>query len=989
MLLRTEWSLDKCERFLESNLRGKTLIGEVELDQNDVRRLGALLGQVIATHSVHDTQKRVDDVWRQWPCCVACFTVGVFAHWYAPAEAGTPKFWPHIDRLLGVVLNASSQEMWRLWFEGFLRRRKMPTFERVPGQRMVKRVRIHAVLTAEGAKRLFSYIVEPAVRQNLDQEELSAENTLRELNVGCPPLRKPERDFLLYGEHVADDILERCCELYRAAAEGQEEAASSGLPERVIQAFQEWREHRKLIKGDGDRARVQRPYLRLDDYGNVVVALPTMSISPELHGVTVTITPEANTAHDEQDDPVPINIDRHASSTIENDIPLQTPASEYAVKWAAFDKTGSERVFRHNRVRALRDLDAIPWMAFRADGDECRYIERRTVPRGTVWLLHPSGALVKGIPLLAGEELGEPHAKPLDKLDELEPEGWSGFVAACYSTEAFSELRIVLADREVDEVYVPVDIEPRIVLHARLKGLHVDGMPVLSQPPVVDASGARDLMAFVRCLEPDRDAELLRRPIDEFATELDGRVGMFEMWARGRLGIRSQTVRFVLVSGMQVKWKRSLYPPGNAEPIELRVSAPSLKTVESAEKAVKIHRDAGAFRITAPPDTRQITLSAVFHTATDTPWNVILKATIPRILVGEGREYVSSLGVESISIQSSTLRSGRELYLWIAVEPTPAEWRATVVVLPLGCTAPLSGRAKGKVNLRQWYDSIVRQKRNQRIILNAVVDGRQFDEVALGTITLVPELKRLDVEGRRDGVRVKYQLDGPEVPCVLRIVHLDYPWSPPRRVELSADRRSGQCYLPADLPPGSCHFQLIPEGGQESTIRVPLCSGLVCDVPPVPGATPATRPATDQFEKFLARKVARLWTEIWNLGQEFNHKRAMEADAEMRSLVRCKAGKLDVPKDGWKKVAFLALWWWQQAHATGQPAAITYAKRAVRLLAQLFIRSPLEGKHLIGALQGLVAKVDARNKAVMGELVEFVKEEAYLCLRRNRDCSIR
>jgi len=968
MILQAEWSLYQCEKFLQNKLCGKTLIGEVEVDEQDVRKLGALIGREIEAAVASSAKDRVPQVWRQWPCCAACFTVGVFAHCYAASEEDSPSFWPHINELSGVSLSTGQQNMWRMWFEGFLRRRDMQTFERVPGPRMVKRVRIHAVLTSEGAKRVFEHVVEPAVQRGLDQEELSAENMLRELSVKSPPLRKPEYHFLLYGEGVADDILKRCCELYRAAADGDEVAQWSGLPERVIRAFDEWRVGRRLTRGAVQRAR--RPYLRLDDYGDVVMVLPPLPVSPKVDTVTATVVPVLDGSRAGDPVEVELTIDRHIGATAEvNDVELDVPASEYLVEWSAFDTDGNEHTLKKDHVYGLRDAEKVPWMAFRADDEQWRYVATRTVPRGEVWLLHPPGVPVKGIRFSSGEGLAEPHPQPVPKVQEAEATLWPDFEIARYATEGFAELRIGSGEREA---YVPVDLAPRIVLDAQVKGTEVEGTPVVAAPPVVDAAGAHELVAFVRRIEPDTGEELLRLSIDELSQALAGQAGLFEMWVRGRLGVRSRTMRFALIPDVAVRWRRSLYLPGNGEPVEFWLSAAGLVMTGKVEGASRVRPEAGSFRITAPPDARRIVLYAKIQPSNGSPWETALELTVPRVWAGIGRERTPVLGTQRVRVDTASLRSGRELYLWLAVQPTPTRIEAEVVLAPLGRTSALQGRGKGKINLRRWHDELVQQNHNQAIILRATIDGEQFEGIPLGEIVLLPRLKRLTPKADLDGIEVSYRLEGPEVPCTIQIVHLDYPWLSVQRVQVEASDRRGTFRLPPELPPGQCLFWIVDHGAPHQ--QGPAAEWLsetvqISTLPPPLGGKLTGAVKVHRFDEFLATKVGAVWADVWNRGAAFDSDAALRASAEMARLARA---KVTVPHDGWNKVASLALWWWLQARATGQPTALVYAKLAVRRLVQLFVISRHEGQRLVAALQHLKARVTPTTRPAMDELIEFV-----------------
>ncbi len=398
-------NLAECERALAGELAGKTLIGEAPLDAEDVRRLGSLFCRLNSPVQL----------WRQFPFCAACFTTGIFSHFY------DDKYWPHF-REWYLELSGAEETDWRDAFEGFLKRYGLPAFHHVDGQRFLRHVRIHALIPANGVERLFEHVVRPAVMRGLDDGEWTAAEILRELGVSYPQLHRPEENFLNYGGHVADDVLGRCMTLYRRSVQGSVGDDTLDLPQWLVDAFREWMEGQPL-PSTPLQALAERPqvYLRLSLDSAAITLVVAQLPSEWRSGRTMNVFAETESDTYRLIAAKRVEVDPFVRQTEARfELPLETVAPRYRVEWRKSDDECST-------VEGVRGFlgSGVRWAAFAANDPENRLIRQQYVPRGEVWVVCPTDACVKTVRMDSRE------AAPAQCLESFGLDGIGGMSALC------------------------------------------------------------------------------------------------------------------------------------------------------------------------------------------------------------------------------------------------------------------------------------------------------------------------------------------------------------------------------------------------------------------------------------------------------------------------------------------------------------------------------------------------------------------------------
>ncbi len=975
MVLDQDWALTDCEEELERQIGSgrKALLGEVELGEDEVHHLGRLLGDALRSRTPGARLDPGGDgdcvrrVWQQWGYCAACLTVGVFTlNW---EEEG--HFWPALGKELGVKLRQSHQTSWREWFEGFLSRSDLPSFWRVPGQRLMKQVRIHAALPYEGAKRVFQQVVVPALERELPLDDLSAGEVLDMLGLTETALRRPAHDFLRYGDQVADDLLRRCAQLCREALMVGNVGDHLGLPDRVVRAFEDWLCEERARGRPGPRLaeqseRVPRPFLQFDDWGDVVLVLPPRPVGKGVLGVWAQVgVPDGGGGQESLN--CELIIDAHKAETREQHIVVPQPADKYEVAYCEVGEAAN-RVARDTvRLSGVWQEGGLEWVAFDGDG---RRIASHVLPRREVWFLGPSGAELLGVPKDGAE--GEAAVEPIERMPL---NSWAGWSAMLVDTSALRALVIRQGAR--DCVRIGVDISPRLTLEP-LRGVTSEGRPVLGQPPCCEEAEVVGVSVDVEDLDLGSPGVRQVFPPEELPERLRGRAGAFRVTVRGRLGRRSRT-EFALLPAATVRFAERLWAPSGERPVKVYLGSPALRKAQTNAPQVRVRRVGDEHVVTAPWDARRIHLNAtIADGAHDALKELALDVAVPRVLVALGgpRLEESRLGLDHVKVDSEDIASGRDLVLWVAIHPRPERasgWEATLRTEPQGWR--MQGTRRGSriaFDLNAWRDALKGLPRSQELWVDVTVGTKDPVPAQVGSLVLTPVLRRVSCETRQSVVRLlSYQVEGPEVEAKLRLTCFTYPWLPDFTCSLPRDDRGrGSVELPQELPAGEyvCEVlcgadearDLVPDPAKGRRVNVPFALGVAFSDEP--------------FQRYL-RRVADLWAPTWTLSDDmlsFDLDEAQRADAEARQMGQtgtlCPSNAEDL-----RATAILMLWWMKQAQGAEHPLSTMYARLAVRHLMSNLCSDTRTSEALLKCVQQIAQEAGPASKTAARELLEFVQ----------------
>lgn len=257
--------LDDWENQLKDRVgEGDLLLGELGLGEQDLSQIGQLLAN---TEFLHLRQKRrsIEETLRpvasQWPLTYALYLVleGVYNY-----DSG--DYWDGPSKRLGLQSGHTSQ-CGRLFLK-ILAENNLPTFERSGGHTYLTPILLHGGIPNDLLFDFFNFLWQHEKRPHsiaLDAQSLlqlwreQADDYFRYLP-------KPARRFLEDGDLVAEDLVDRCLDLFDTDSPEETEVLVD-LPPRIIRAYWLWRDKESIqARSAAPRIRLQKPILTITPY---------------------------------------------------------------------------------------------------------------------------------------------------------------------------------------------------------------------------------------------------------------------------------------------------------------------------------------------------------------------------------------------------------------------------------------------------------------------------------------------------------------------------------------------------------------------------------------------------------------------------------------------------------------------------------------------------------------------------------------------------
>lgn len=267
-----QWENKLCRVIGEGDL----LLGELEHSRSDLDEIGVLFRNTVFLQ-LRRNQYNIDEALRyirsQCPLTFAFYLVleGIYHY-----ESG--DFWHGPREQLGIQQN-HTYRCGQLYLD-ILVKHNLPTFEQSGGQTYVTPILLHGGIPNDHLERFFDFLLRYEVQPH--RIAVNAEDLLsvwrREPGAHLIYLSKPIQRFLRFGGNVATDFVARCLELFNVTTE--DETFEFDLPERVRQAFWQWREkHEEQLQ-----KRLSRPPIRLQK--------PILTIAPYSTGISLYLPPQ-------------------------------------------------------------------------------------------------------------------------------------------------------------------------------------------------------------------------------------------------------------------------------------------------------------------------------------------------------------------------------------------------------------------------------------------------------------------------------------------------------------------------------------------------------------------------------------------------------------------------------------------------------------------------------------------------------------------------
>lgn len=523
------------EQTWERLLRGCSLVAEAKIKDAHSEQVAKVLGKVYAHWTARG--RRVADIFRNWPACVAVAVTGVAVRSY---EQGT--FWPYFWRALGYPGDVEDQTVWGQGFVAALAKLGLPTFPDMP-MSYLGPILMHTGIPTFCLEDYFRLLLQRRVREpGLDAESFLAWATAPGCEHRLYGLDVPARRFLEHGTDYALDFVERSLDLLERLQDPALDLDGVGLPERVVARARELAAEGRLDLTARPRSRTgltgrwERPRIALDPFGRgVEVVLPAISDTPDGLAVwNVTAAGTTATVH---------------SRAQWAGVSEAAPTTTYALPRPVLSVTVSLAGWDHRIELPVVDPD-FPMLVFAEDG--------RLLPAGlplppdTVWVVHPDTT-----------EL-EPDG-PLQIIVEGElPLGWAGWRLR---QVALTEARALgLADVPGNKRPVRGHTRPRILVKDRVPGVTTPyGSPVHAAPPEIwlpgQAGVQTDWLVEVRRSDNGETVVSRRFEISASTTVTDlweelprPLVGSFDITVRGPLARGARRTVF-LAEGLEVTYR--------------------------------------------------------------------------------------------------------------------------------------------------------------------------------------------------------------------------------------------------------------------------------------------------------------------------------------------------------------------------------------------------------------------------------------------------
>lgn len=367
-------SLDEWEVDLRSQIAQVELIGELDLTEDIAAELGRLIRSLIDrygdSHATHWLEK-------YYPSCLAVYLV---AHGISGYSHG--GFWSKVRETTRLKTDNYGWR-WGQIFEEFLRRRQLPMFPEASEQsrRYVSVILLHGGIPDYCLPDFFRDVIAPTLVDPARQE-MPAETIVQEWLYDISAQLFTDRPvfyFLNYGGAIAIDFVERSLRMAHVYARKEPlSAADLGLPQRVIDAYEHWSQT-SAIDVTSDTLRLQRPMLRLDPWGDGLLAtLPEQAIPRGDQAPNLVWTIAASSSELLKRGAFAWNRGAYWHGEPQRVI-IAKPASEYAIQFS--DDGAISRTWYFTGF-----TNELPLMAFDAESMQLLRL-RGVLPAREVWLL--------------------------------------------------------------------------------------------------------------------------------------------------------------------------------------------------------------------------------------------------------------------------------------------------------------------------------------------------------------------------------------------------------------------------------------------------------------------------------------------------------------------------------------------------------------------------------------------------------------------------
>lgn len=322
-------SLEDWEEWLSPQVRQVELLGEIPITADECAQLGKTIGLRVrglghrrALHTLEDN----------YPCALAVYLVAQGIYGYRGGD-----YWSEVIQ----ATNMKRAYAWQvgLALEDILEKMGLPLFYdmRQEAHRYVSLILAHGGIPNYCLPDFFKNVLQPSVLR-AQYADMSAAELIDEWQWRSSVqyfTDKPVIRFLVYGERVADDFVERCREMAWEYLDSGlvPDADQVGLPERVVQSYRQWITEQgaeQVQRETSDRWRLRKPTVLVDPWGEgVILDLPPQQVpATEIQTDAAWRVKAGDETHT-----VPVRVRRTGFDwkTTAESLPLRQPAEIYEV----------------------------------------------------------------------------------------------------------------------------------------------------------------------------------------------------------------------------------------------------------------------------------------------------------------------------------------------------------------------------------------------------------------------------------------------------------------------------------------------------------------------------------------------------------------------------------------------------------------------------------------------------------------------------------
>lgn len=271
-------TLKDWEDRLAPQVRQVELLGEIPITADECAQLGKAIGLRVKGWGHNRALRTLKD---NYPCALATYLVAQGIYGYRGGD-----YWSEVIE----VTNLKRAYVWQVGqaFEAILEEMGLPLFYdmREEAHRYVSLILAHGGIPNYCLPDFFKNMLQPSVLR-IQYADMSAAELIDEWSWRSSVQHftdKPVIRFLVYGDRVASDFVERCREMARECLDSGlvPDGDQIGLPERVVEAYRQWiaeQGEEQVERETGDRWRLRKPDVLVDPWGEgVYLALPPQQV---------------------------------------------------------------------------------------------------------------------------------------------------------------------------------------------------------------------------------------------------------------------------------------------------------------------------------------------------------------------------------------------------------------------------------------------------------------------------------------------------------------------------------------------------------------------------------------------------------------------------------------------------------------------------------------------------------------------------------------